>query len=328
MGIKSYVDASIVAEKLLDYDDFIICGHVSPDGDCIGSQLALWHALKARGKRATCLLAKADSIDKDLRFLPGVDEMVVVDDYCKTPGAAIAVDVSEAQRLGDEVAVLFESCETTFIIDHHEAGGPQATFTYSDASAASATMLVWDVIEDLAVELSSEIATCGYTGLLTDTGRFQFQNTDARAFHSATKMVNAGADPSMIARELFQNIRLATLQLESIVLGRMILGAQGRYAVSYLTLDDFSRVGAVKSDADPLVNTLRSIEGVEVACLIRQTEEGIKGSLRAKNEIDVNAIARSFGGGGHKAASGFSMSISPDKAVKEVCLTLDSLFAS
>lgn len=324
---RESVGLATLARAMAKCDDFVICGHIGPDGDCIGSQLALWHALKSLGKTATCLLAKPGSIDKDLLFLPGASQMVPFEQYAGNPRACIAVDLSDPSRLGEGVEDLFHRAQQTFIVDHHETIAPPSDFAHIDTGAASTTMLVWELIDLLRAVRTADIANCCYTGLLTDTGRFQFQNTDARALNAAASMVSEGANPSLVARELFQNVRLTTLRLERLMLDRMEFGAKNRFVVSYLKLEDFANEGAVKSDADPLINVLRSIEGVQVACLLRETEDSVRGSFRAKNEIDVEELAREFGGGGHKAAAGFTLYEPMDKAFSVVKDRLNELFA-
>lgn len=325
---KHYVAAQDIVDCIKEHQSFVICGHVSPDGDCLGSQLALMHALNALDKQVVCLLAEPDSVDSKLSYLPGLAQMVVVDDYVGQPDAVIAVDVSDARRMGEGIAALFEKAPVTLAIDHHHADGPLAKYTYADLSAASATLLVWEVLSLLDIVRTKDMATCAYTGLMTDTGRFQFQNTNPECFLAAATMVETGADPSFIAQQVFQNQPLATLRLEEVALSRMQLGAKGRYVMSYLKQSDFDKFSAAKTDADPLINTLRSIEGVEVACILREDRaQGVRGSLRAKGTVDVEAIARTFGGGGHKAAAGLSLEVPIEKAVEQVSSKLDAVFS-
>ena len=170
----------------------------------------------------------------------------------------------------------------------------------------------------LGVSRSGDLVTCCYTGLVTDTGRFQYQNTDARCMRLASQMVEEGADPASISRAVFQNRTLASMQLEAQAVSRAEFHEREGFAISYLTLADFARFKAVKSDAEPVINALRSIAGVNVACMLRQHEDCIRGSLRAKDDTDVSAIARSFGGGGHVAAAGFTLHTSMQEAVEQV----------
>lgn len=314
-----------IAERFRALDDFVICGHVNPDGDCLGSQLGLYHSLRAMGKRAMCLLAKPDPIDAGLMFLPGIDKMVVASDYPTCARVFVAVDVPSVERIGT-AASLHDKADVRFTIDHHAFDPAMAEYTYVDPDAPSASMLVWE-IACLLDSVTPEVAQCCLTGLITDTGRFAYQNTTAQAFKSAAKMMEAGADPALVNREFFQNRSLASVKLEQRILDRMEFHEDGSFVMSYLTRDDFDACGAVKADAEVLIDVLRSIRGVRIALILRENVPGeIRGSMRAKDEeTDVAAVARRFDGGGHKAAAGFTYHGSLDDARCDVVQTIKSL---
>lgn len=321
---QSNTDLASLAEELKGHSTFALCGHINPDGDCIGSQLALCHALRLLGKEVTCLLAQKGGIDKGLSFLPGISAMVPASDYGSTPEVFIACDVPSVERMGDDVAAVRERCGLTVTIDHHAHPERVSDLSYVDPAAPATTTIIWDLIKELGVDPTDDVACCAYTGLVTDTGCFQFQNTDTAAFAAAFEMVSAGAKPDEVARNVFQNRTLASLKLEETVLSRMQLGLGGAYALSYLTRADFEKANAVKADSEPLVNVLRSIEGVQVACLLREEPEHIRGSMRAKNDVDVSALARSMNGGGHRAAAGFTLYEDLPTALAHVAQTLEN----
>ena len=198
---------------------------------------------------------------------------------------------------------------------------------YVDPDAASTTMLVWELAGLLGAERAGDVAQCCYTGLVTDTGRFQYQNTDAAAMRAASEMVEAGADPASVSRAIFQNRTLPSVRLEGIAVERMTFGAGGAYALSWLSCDDFEATGAVKADAEPIIDALRSVAGVRVACMLREQGDVVRGSLRATDDTDVAAVARSFGGGGHVAAAGFTLSCTLDEARRLVDEALAATFA-
>ncbi len=307
-----------IAELLMDLDDFVICGHVNPDGDCLGSQLALYHALVKQEKKVTCVLAKNDPIDLNLMFMPGIQRMVPASEFAGTCKTFIAVDVPTTERLGDAAAIQAKA-ETTITIDHHAVDSVMSQYSYTDAESPSASMLVWKVCRIMGVA-TPRVAQCALTGLITDTGRFAFQNTNSEAFHFAAEMMDAGADPVTISREFFQNRSLASLQLESILLNRMQFGEGNKFVVSHLTKADFEECNAVKADSEALIDTLRSIRGVRVALILRENAPGeIRGSMRAKDDdTDVAQVARRFDGGGHKAAAGFTFHGTMEEALVEV----------
>ncbi len=308
-----------IAAKLADLDNFVICGHVSPDGDCLSSQLALSFALRKLGKRTTCVLVKDEPVEANIaRVLPGIDEVVFAGSYNGPADVFIGVDVPTRERIGEDACRLLDAASASFTIDHHAVAERMCEMCYTDPDAASTTMLIWELCGHLGVDRSGEIATCCFTGLITDTGRFQFQNTDARCMALAAEMVEAGANPAAISREVFQNRTVASLRLEGVVLERMAFDEGGLSVISYLTRDDFERFGAVKSDAEPLVNVIRSVEGVRVACMLREQEDCIRGSIRAKDDTNVAAIAEQLGGGGHVAAAGFTLHCAVDEALSVV----------
>ena len=294
-----------IAEALRERDSFVIGGHVSPDGDCIGSQLALAWALRQLGKDVTCVLARDEAIAANLRFLPGADGFVWAGAYEGPCDCFVAVDVPTPERLGDAAAIQARA-GLTVTVDHHAVPEAMSALSYTDPDAASTTMLVWELAGLLGAERDRVIATCAYTGLVTDTGRFQYQNTDADALAAASAMVAAGAEPAAVSRAIFQMRTLGSIELEGAIVEHMALAAGGEAALSWLSLADFARCGACKADAEPLIDTLRSIAGVRVACVLREQEGDVRGSLRAKDDTDVAAIAREFGGGGHTAAAGFT----------------------
>lgn len=304
---------------MCELDDFVVCGHVSPDGDCLGSQLALAAALRRLGKRVTCVLVKDEPVEANLlRVLDGAQDLVFSGAYKGAPGAFVGVDVPTRERIGEAACALLDQAPFSFTIDHHAVDATMCDMVYVDPDAASTTMLIWELAGYLGVERTGAVANCCYTGLVTDTGRFQYQNTDERCMRLAAEMVAAGADPASVSREVFQNRTYASMRLEATAIMRAEFSEDGATALGYLTREDFAHFGAQKSDAEPVIDALRRIEGVRVACMLREQEDCIRGSLRAKDDTDVSAIARTFGGGGHVAAAGFTLRCTLDDAVAQV----------
>lgn len=315
-------DLERIAAELQKGNDFVICGHVSPDGDCLGSQLALACALRSLGKRVRCVFATDGVYDRGLAFLPGMEEIVPACSYDGPLDTFVAVDVPTTERMGD-AARLHEEARLTVTIDHHAAPATVSDLNYVDPDAAATAEIVWKLVRLMGVSPTPELATCAYTGLVTDTGRFQYQNTSAAALAAAAEMVKAGADAARIARQVYQNRTLASVLLEARAIKRMRLRCDGKVALSWLSLGDFIECNANKNDAEPLIDVLRSLSGVRVACMLREQEDAVRGSFRAKDETDVAALARTFGGGGHKAAAGFTVEGSLAHAVQLVEGLLD-----
>lgn len=314
MSAATNTSISEMALLVRERDNFVICGHVSPDGDCLGSQLALAEALRALGKTVTCVLAQDDLIGSGFGFLPGIESLVPASRFEGPADTFFAVDVSVKDRLGD-AAPLFERCSASFALDHHASCAPLCDFQYVDPDSPSASLLVWALAKELLAAPSADCALCAYTGLVTDTGGFRFQNSTEEAFKAASELVLFGADPAFVATQVFQNRSLPSLELERIALERMRVFCEGRGVLSWITLDDLQTLGAQKSDTEPLIDAIRSLEGTRVACMLRQQEDSIRGSLRAKDATDVSALARTLNGGGHVAAAGFTLYMTMDEAV-------------
>ena len=239
----------------------------------------------------------------------------------------VGVDVPTRERIGEAAAALRDGCELAVTVDHHAVDEAMSDLVYVDPDVASTTMLVWELAGLLGADRAGDVALCCYTGLVTDTGRFQYQNTDAAAMRAAAEMVEAGADPASVSRAIFQNRTLPSVRLEGVAVERMAFGADGAFVLSWLSADDFEAVGAVKADAEPIIDALRSVAGVRAACMLREQGDVVRGSLRAKDGTDVAAIARTFGGGGHVAAAGFTLPCQMDEARRQVREALEAAFA-
>lgn len=293
-----------------------ICGHVNPDGDCLGSILALAAALRSRGVEVAALLADQER-PALYDFLEGYETLTPAGAYHGYPDVFVAVDVPSAERMGQGYDV-FRRCRRTIMIDHHENPADFATANYSDPHCAAAGILIWDLIDQMGIQRTPAIATCCYTALVTDTGRFQFQNTDAVALRAAAAMTTAGASPSFISSKVYQRKSLASLQLESLVVQRAGFLCQGRAVISWIDMDDIKKLGASKDDCENLIDVIRQLNGVEVAAILRGQKDCVRGSIRSKTNRDVAHIARKLGGGGHSAAAGFSYFGDMNDAIKTV----------
>ena len=298
-----------------------VCGHLNPDGDCLGSVLALTLALRDRGYTVTPLLADA-SKPRVYDFLPLFDELVCAKGWRETPDVFISVDVPGIERTGGAVEV-FSRAPRSIAIDHHLGTAAFADAALVDAQAASCTMIVWDFITQMGIARTPEIASCCYTGLVTDTGRFQFQNTDAEAMEYAARMVGAGADPAAICTAVYQRKTREALALEALVVSRMRFLCAERAVLSWVRAADLAEIGATKDDTDSLVNTIRQLDGIEVAVMLREEGDGtVHGSIRSKTGRDISPIAVEMGGGGHAAAAGFT---AKGGTLEEVVKTLKPL---
>ena len=288
--------------------EIVICAHTNPDGDALGSGLALAQIIRQHwaGKRVTNLLADDDPVPRLYRFLPGTDGFVHASEYAGAPDLFISVDLPAAGRLNLAKAVL-ERASKVAVIDHHPTNAPFGDVSLVRPDAAATGVIVAEFGLFVGAQITPDIANCLFCAIVTDTGRFQYQNADSEAFECASMLVDAGASPSMISLNVYQSFRLAYLHLESVVMGRIVTFDKGRISYSYATRADLERTGALPDECDGLIDVVRSVEGSEVALFLKETPGGlVRGNLRSKGDHDISGVARALGGGGHKAAAGFT----------------------
>lgn len=305
-----------------------ICAHTNPDGDALGSQLALKLLIDRRwpGRQVTCLLADDDPCPRIYAFLPGTGELVHASEYEGSPDLFISVDLSVAPRLNHGEAVMRRSGAVA-IIDHHPCTQPYGDVALIRPEAAAAGVLVAEFAEHLGIDITPDVAQCLFCAIMTDTGRFQYQNADAEAFQVASMLVACGADPAEVSLNVYQSFRLAFLHLKSAIMGRITTFSHGRIAYSYATIGDLERTGASLDESDGLIDVVRSVAGSEVALFLKEVPGGkVRGNLRSKGSKDISGVARALGGGGHRAASGFTIEGSVDDALCQALPLLKALF--
>jgi phosphoesterase RecJ-like protein len=289
-----------------------VCGHMNPDGDSLGSALALAALLRTKGHVVTILLAKGRKAPALYEFLSGYD-FLPAQDYALTPDLFIAVDLPNKDRLGDAAAV-FDRAHDTLVIDHHPDYTGFARLYFGDTQAAATGLLIWRLITASDVSITREMAQYCYIALMTDTGRFSFQNTTAEAFSGAGEMIAAGVDPAEASMKVYDCKSLGSLQLDARLISRIDYAANGRVVYSWVTEEDFRELGVSRDETEGLPTILRSVEGIDVAILLREEGGRIRVNLRAKTTCDVGEFARRFDGGGHKAAAGFTLEATLDDA--------------
>ena len=306
-----------------------ICAHVNPDGDALGSGLALAQIIRAHwpGKEVVNLLADDDVVPRIYQFLPGADGLVRACTYEASPDLFISVDLSTPTRLGDGQAVL-ERAAKSVIFDHHPCEHPAADAYVVRPQAAAAGVVVTEFAHHLGLNLTRDMAQNLFCAIVTDTGRFQYQNADAEAFEVASFLVSKGASPSEVALHVYQSSRLAYLHLESVVMGRITTFDGGRIAYSYATIADIKRTGVSLDECDGLVDLVRCVDGSELALFLKEVPGGqVRGNLRSKSGRDVSGVAAALGGGGHRAAAGFTVKGDIDAAFSAVFPLLLNLMA-
>lgn len=308
--------------KLIDEAQTIcICAHTNPDGDALGSGLALYQLISQhwQGKKVTNILADdTGEIPRLYRFMPETDSFVHACDYEGTPDLFIVLDLSSPARLNNAQA-LMERSRHIAIMDHHPTDEPFGDVALIRPDAAATGVIIAEFALYIGAEITPDIANCLFCAIVTDTGRFQYQNADSEAFECASMLVDAGASPSLISLNVYQSFRLAYLHLESLVMGRIVTFEQGRIAYSYAMRTDLERTGARPDECDGLIDVVRSVEGSEVALFLKENADGsIRGNLRSKGEHDISGVAAAMGGGGHKAAAGFTTNLGIDATLAQV----------
>lgn len=294
----------------------VVCAHVRPDGDAMGSVLALTLALRENGIAAVPTLAHGIHVPATYTFLPGSSLFVAARDL-EPPQVFVALDSPTLARLGD-AAKLASAAETVIVIDHHPDTEAFGSVLVHDPATAATGQLVWNLVKEFENPPSADVAQCCYVGLVTDTGRFCYDNTTADTFRAAAEMVQAGADPAEIAVYVYQSRSAASLALESRTMSRLTIANGGRVAYAWVDDADFDEVGALQEDAESLPDAVRVVEGIDVAVMLRHAGGEVRVNLRSKTGFDVAAIARHFSGGGHHAASGFTFSGTIEQLVPQL----------
>jgi phosphoesterase RecJ-like protein len=278
----------------------LVASHESPDGDAIGSTLALVNALREMGKDVVAY--NRDRAPLEYTFLPGCDALVNELDPSRTFDAGFVLDAGDLDRAGGWIK---ERCRTLVNIDHHPYSKDFGDIYYVDTQACATGVLIYRLLQAAGHAVSTDVATCIYTAILSDTGSFRYSNANPEAFQVAGELVAVGVDPWSIASGLYESQDEVRLRLLALALPTLRVSTCGLYASIAVTLDMYTATGAIENDTDRFVNYPRSIRGVEVAIFFRQlSEECFKVGFRSKGNIDVGALARAMGGGGHHNAAG------------------------
>jgi phosphoesterase RecJ-like protein len=298
-----------VADAIRENDRFLVVAHENPDGDALGSMLALTLGLRALRKDAVMYLSGTAQTPGEYHFLDLDDVRRELPEDVEAR-VLLAVDCANERRIGPADTGI-DRAKLVLDIDHHHDNSKFGTLNLIVDDASSTAEIVRDLLSELEVELTPEIAEALYVGLVTDTGRFQYSNTTPKSLRVAADLVEAGADVHGIFRHVYETVQFAKLKLLARALERAQLFAGGGLVVSYLLKDDFGDVGAAEPYSEGIIDSLRAVEGSEMVALIREPprNEGParRVSLRSSHdEVDVSAIARKVGGGGHRQAAGFS----------------------
>jgi phosphoesterase RecJ-like protein len=293
-----------------------ITGHVSPDGDALGSSLALAHAARAAGKEAVVSFGSPFAIAESLTFLD-MDPVVPTDEFPEAPECMVVFDCGSADRLA-ELGSPASDAKTLIVVDHHVTNTGFGDIQIIDPKAAASAQLATLLLDELGWEIDARVAQCLLTGLVTDTGRFQYSATTGDVMRLAGRLIDAGAVPEVIGQQVYESVAFGYLSASAAVLSRAILDEELSFIWSQLDLSDLETAGLEHHAVDGLIDDLRIAREAEVALLLKETADGWKGSMRSRGAVDVGSIAASFGGGGHHNAAGFTTDGPPEEIVETV----------
>jgi len=309
-----------VLAELRSGEKFLLVTHENPDGDALGSLVAMNEILRGLGKDTVMFMSDEDfPLPSEYRDMP-LDDVLHLPPADAGERTIVFLDCGNIDRM--PVSFLRRDDAHIVNIDHHHDNTMFGTANLVVDGASCTAEIIWDLNRDLGVDLTVEIAEALYVALVTDTGKFQYENTTPTSHLMAAELLEHGVDVHGIFRRLFENLPFAKLQLLSRVLSRIERYDDGRLTMSFIGRSDYEETGADENDSEGIVDHIRALEGTVVAALVReQLKEGREGvkkvSLRASaDEVDVSVIARKQGGGGHRQAAGFSTTLDRDGLIE------------
>ncbi len=305
---------SAIAQAVVREPEWLVVGHSIPDGDCVASVVAMLLGLSFLGKRVVAVIE--DRVPETYRYLKGFDLITKPELVEYWPTAVVYVDCSDPERVGTRTLPYLKNCKKVINIDHHPSNTFFGHFNRVEPEKASTAELVLDLLDEMRVPIDGPIATAVYTGIIMDTGCFQYSNTRPDTLRTAARMLEQGAELDVVRRNLFESRPLVEIRLLQQALSTLSFTADGKVAWMILTFEDILRLKAQDYHFEGLINYARFIDGVEVGLLFREIEPGIiKVGFRSKDMVDVNAIAARFGGGGHLRAAGARL----EGNIEDVC---------
>jgi phosphoesterase RecJ-like protein len=292
-----------IVEAVRSRRRFVLSSHSRPDGDSIGSQMAMAYALQTLGKEVVVI--NADPAPPPIMTFPGVRDIRIAASVDGEFDAAIIMECGDLKRTG------VSGLERFFVIniDHHPGNTGYGQINWFDASAAACAELVYDAVRALGATLTREIATHIYLAILTDTGSFHYSGISPRTFDICRQCVEAGVDPVMVARNVYDSNNMGRLKLFGAVLGAMQIADSGRIAIVYVDHEMAREAGGTYEDTEGLVNLPLTVKEIEAVVFFKQEKgDEYRVSLRSKGDIDIGTVAKEYGGGGHKNAAGCTIS--------------------
>jgi len=296
------------AKLIVDAPSVCLACHVGPDGDALGSLLGFLHLARDHGVAVCASWPAPVGVAPHYRFLPGLDLVCDPAAFPARPDLMIVFDCGSLDRLGElaPAAIAARDADRLIVLDHHATNQRFGSLNVIDTEAAATAVLTRRLADELGWALNRPAALCLYTGLVTDTGRFQHANTTPAVFALAGELATFGLPIAEMTRQLFEQHRFAYLQLMAECIRRAQLDGDLRLVSTWVTAEDCARFAVDLAETEGLIDVLRRAEEAEVSCVLREVPEGVRVSLRATSGTDVGAIATRFGGGGHRFAAGYT----------------------
>ncbi|MBN2528369.1 MAG: 30S ribosome-binding factor RbfA [Deltaproteobacteria bacterium] len=313
-----------LAKRISEANSIFLCCHRKPDGDALGSVLAMKRILQLLGKSSVAYVP--DEIPATMTFLPGLEDLAHTIDDGDVPDLTIVLDTASPLQLHAEVAnaISQQRMGHVVVIDHHDRFDEKFGHTVVRRASSATGQILFDLIRELVWPMDDVVAVCLYAAIVADTGNFRFSNTTKVTFETAAELLNFKVSPTLVAKALFDTFTLSRQRLLGKVAETLVLLNEGRYARLICTRKMLADAQGSLQDLEGFVNIGRNVIGVEVAILVTEIEGGAKASLRSNGMCDVAAVAASFGGGGHKAAAGVTFG---DCSVEEAIARLDNEMA-
>ncbi len=320
-------DLDRAVELISGASTFGLLCHVDPDGDALGSLLGLHHLCLAQGRRSYASWPEPFPVAPHYTFLPGLDSCTKPADFPSAPDVVVTFDCGALGRLHELAPHARAAAERgcLVVLDHHRTNDRYGSVNVVDPSAAATAVVVRRLATRLGWPLTREAALCLYTGLVTDTGRFQYEATTPGVFALAAELASFGLPIPTMSRQLFEEHRFEYLQLAAACLARAQLDRELGFVAAWVTDEDLDAHGVTIAETEGLIDLVRRAREADVSCVLKETASGVRVSLRSTGSVDVSTIATRFGGGGHAYAAGFSAEAALPEVLREIKAALAEL---
>ena len=314
-------DYQAILQVFEKHQSFALSTHVNPDGDALGSELALYSFLKDLGKQVK--IFNTDTAPKNYRFLPFYDAILSAKAfYNDFPEVLVVLDAGVLKRIGEYLSRSLIPTQVIVNIDHHTAAEDFGDYNLVETEASSTSEIIYRLIRHHGTPIGKERALCLYTGIMFDTGCFRYSNSTPTAHHIAADLIQEGIAVDEVYRAVYETLPIGTILLLSEVIQTLGTTPDGKIGWLYATQEMFRKTGTTRDDVDGFINHIRSVDTVEVAILVSEQRNGeSKASLRSKSSVDVGEIASIFGGGGHQRAAGCEIDAPCEEAITQLVAT-------